>query len=215
MDDAIRPRVPPLPAAEWNEEITDALGAFPAGLNFVRRSRAEGDEHPRGENVLGALARYPGLAKAFLTFNAHVAVSSSLSARVRELVILRVSWLNCSEYEYTQHLVLARRAGLSESDIEQTQVDRCADNAAQQDGVVLRAVDELYFDTFICSKTWASLLKHFSEQQLLDLLFLAGCYTTLGMVLNSIGLPLEPGVTALESAVRDRLYIKRNWRQGG
>ena len=164
MDESIRPRVLPLPAAEWNDEIIDALGAFPAGLNFVRRSRAEGDEHPRGENVLGALAQYPALAKAFLSFNAHVAVSSSLSARIRELAILRVSWLNCSEYEYTQHLVLARRAGLSESDIEQTQVDRCVDNAIDPDGLVLRSIDELYFDTFISSKTWASLLQHFNDQ---------------------------------------------------
>lgn len=205
------PRIPPIPDSEWNSEIMDALGAFPAGLDFIRRSLAAGEKQPRGINVLGAFARHPALAKAFLTFNAYVATKSSLSPRVRELVILRISWLNCSEYEYTQHLILGRRAGLNDQEMELTQVARCADDAPHQDGRVLRAVDELYFDTRISDKTWSALQQHFDVQQLMDLLFLAGCYTTLGMVLNSIGLPLEQGVTPLDPEIRERLYVKRNW----
>ncbi|PTU31886.1 carboxymuconolactone decarboxylase family protein [Stenotrophobium rhamnosiphilum] len=208
-------RIKHIPPDDWSEEIIAALGAFPAGLNFILRSRLEGEKNPRGENVLGAFARHPALAKAFLTFNAHVAVNSSLSIRVRELVILRVSWLNCSEYEYTQHLILARRAGLTDQDIELTQVARSADGVSHQDGLVLRAVDELYFDTRISDKTWPLLQQHFDVQQLMDFLFLAGCYTTLAMVLNSMGLPLESGVTPLDPETRERLYVKRNWISAG
>src|SRR3546814_15247266 len=68
------------------------------------------DLQVRGMNVLGTLAHYPALARAFSTFNAHVAGSSTLQVRDREIVILRLSWLRRSEYEYGQHVILGKRS---------------------------------------------------------------------------------------------------------
>src|SRR3546814_3983089 len=66
--------------------------------------------------------QHPALAKAFLTFNNHVATASTVTARVRELVILRISWLRRAEYEFIQHVILGRRAGLSDIEIERIQI---------------------------------------------------------------------------------------------
>lgn len=51
---------------------------------------------------LGVILRHPALAKAFLTFNNHIAVASTVSKRIRELLILRMSWLRRAEYEFVQ-----------------------------------------------------------------------------------------------------------------
>ncbi len=191
MNSVASPRIAPVPMSDWNDEILDALGAFPAGLAFVQRSRQAGEAQPRGVNVLGLLARHPQLAKAFLAFNAHMATTGSLTPRMRELVILRMSWLKGSDYEFAQHKILGRRAGLTEQELEWLQAPPATGKWARPDAAVLRAMDELHADTRISEGTWQELEAQLDAPALLDLLFLAGCYATLGMVLNSVALPLE------------------------
>ena len=97
--------------ADWGDAEHDAMSAMPTARAFVL---ANWQNDPRGVNGLGVMLRHPAATKAFLGFNNHVAIASSLSKRVRELAILRISWLRRSEYEFVQHVVLARRAGLSD-----------------------------------------------------------------------------------------------------
>jgi alkylhydroperoxidase family enzyme len=56
------------------------------------------------------------LTKGFLVYN-HL-FSSTLSDRVREMVTVRVCWLRRGEYEWAQHVRMARAAGMSEEEIE-------------------------------------------------------------------------------------------------
>ena len=93
MPEDTTPRVTPLLPPDWDDAALDALGAFPAGLSFVLSRWNDGGDDARGMYTLGFLAHYPALAKAFLTLNKHVAADSTLSARERELLILRISWL--------------------------------------------------------------------------------------------------------------------------
>lgn len=209
MTTALESRIEPIPASEWTAEIVDALAAFPAGLNFVLQARKGGDPCPRGEHVLGALAKHPALARAFLTFNAHIAVGSSLTARTRELVILRISWLLHSEYEFTQHVILGRRAGLTDQELTWLQAPPKPGCWVDLDECALLAVDDLHAVARVSDATWSRLNAHFNHQQLLDLLFIVGCYTTLAMVLNSIDLPLEPGTPSLAANVRANLLGDR------
>ena len=211
----LTPRVDLIPPSEWDERTLDALGAFPAGLKFVLaawEARPQSDQ--RGTHLLEALANHPALAKAFLTFNGYIATASSISARLRELVILRISWLRHSEYEFVQHLVLGRRAGLSEIELDRIQVGPTAAGWALEDTIVLRAVDELHFDACITDDTWTELERLFKIPQILDFIFLVGCYHTLGLVLNSIRLPLEAGVTPLDTEVRARLHSSHGRSNG-
>ncbi|MGB1563364.1 MAG: carboxymuconolactone decarboxylase family protein [Sinimarinibacterium flocculans] len=188
-------RIEPLKPEQWDSEVLDALGALPAGLNFVLKSRQAGEALPRGSNVLGMLARHPPLAKAFLTFNAHIAGGTQLNARTRELAIIRISWLKRCEYELVQHLILGRRAGLAEDELDRLQQHAAPGPWAPADGCVVAAIDEWHAESRIGDATWAQLQPHFTTTQLLDLLFLLGCYSTLAMALNSIRLPLEPSVS--------------------
>jgi alkylhydroperoxidase family enzyme len=205
MSTAATPRIEPILPSGWNAEIHDALGAFPKSRDFVLARWAEGSDL-RGMHLLGTLARYPALAKAFLTFNAHVAGASSLSVRERELLILRISWLRHSDYELVQHLVLGRRAGLSEAEIERLQRGPDAEGWSEQDADLLRAADELHAAARIGAGTWARLAARYNEQQLMDLVFCTACYETIAMAANSFATQLEPGVAPLDPATAARLH---------
>lgn len=205
MSTAPAARIEPILPSAWNEEIHDALGAFPSGRDFVLARWAEGSDL-RGMHLLGTLAQYPALAKAFLTFNCHVAKAGTLSARERELLILRLSWLRRSEYELVQHLVLGRRAGLSEVELRMLQQGPDAPGWSAADADLIRAADELCRDARIGADTWARLAARYSQAQLMDLVFAVGCYEVIALAANSFGTPLEPGVEPLDAATAARLH---------
>jgi 4-carboxymuconolactone decarboxylase len=205
MQNEPAPRIKPILPSEWDEVILDALGAFPQGLGFVLSRWKAGGVDARGMHVLGTMAHHPTLAKAFLTFNAHVASASTLTARVRELVILRISWLRQAEYEFVQHIILGLRAGLTEVEIDRVGRGPDAPGWDSTDADLVRAVDELHAQARIEQATWDRLAARFNTAQLMDLVFLIGCYDVLAMAIKTFQSHLEPGVAPLDPAVRTRM----------
>ena len=149
---------------------------------------------PRVVNALGLLMRYPALAKAFLTFNRHLLFNSSLSDRIRELLILRIAWLRRAEYEWAQHVLLAQKAGLREEEIEAVKEGPRSAVWAPLDAALLAAVDELHTDAFVTDTTWDALAAGLDQRQLMDLVFTVGAYDLLAMAFNTFGLELDPGL---------------------
>lgn len=184
----------------------DALSAFPSGRDFVLSHFQE--DGARGMHGLGVILQHPALAKAFLTFNNHVATASTLSRRIRELLILRISWLRRSEYEFVQHIVLGRNAGLSDEELERVQLGPDAPGWDPVEADLVRAADELHREARIQDGTWTRLSAHFSTEQLLDIVFAVGCYDLLAKVFKTLGVQLEPGVDALSPAVRERMHAQ-------
>jgi alkylhydroperoxidase family enzyme len=204
MENEISPRVVPVLPPDWSPAIFDALSAFPSGRDFVLSTYEKGGA--RGMHGLGVMLGYPALAKAFLTFNNHVAIASSISRRIREILILRISWLRRAEYEFIQHVVLGLRAGLSQAEIERIQRGPDAPGWDSIDADLVRAVDELHADACISEATWARLSIHFNQAQLMDIVFAVGCYDLLAMVFKTFGVQLEPGVEPLDPAVAARMH---------
>ena len=169
------PRLSPLEDDQIDAEIRDALGPG-AGLNIFR-----------------TLAHHPKLLKRWLVFGNHVLAKSTLPARERELVILRIGWLCRAEYEWGQHVVIGRTAGLGDDEIRRIAAGPDAGWDAR-DRALLRACDELHADSRIADATWAALSAHYDAKQLLDVLFTIGQYTLVSMVLNSLGVQPEPGL---------------------
>lgn len=201
----MKPRISPLLPPEWKGEVLEAVSAFPHGRDFVL-SRHQLGETPGGTHALGTMLRHPSLAKAFLTFNNHISVTSTLPKRTRELLILRIGWLRQSEYEFIQHLSLGARAGLSAAELERLQLGPDAPGWDPVDGDLLRAVDELHADACIAEATYTRLSQALDETQLLDLVFTVGCYEVLAMTFKTFGVALEPGTAPLDPAVRARMY---------
>jgi len=57
---------------------------------------------------------------------------------------------------------------------------------------VLAACGELYRDQRIDDGTWQRLSQRYSQEQLMELVFLAGCYQTMAMLTKSFDIKLEP-----------------------
>lgn len=171
-----RPRLEPLPPAEWNDEQRELL---------TRGNPA------RVLNVFATLVRHQDLYRRWMPFANHVLFKSTLSPREREMAILRVGWLCRSGYEFHQHTRIGKAAGLSDAEIERLKSAPDAAGWSEAESALLQAVDELHTDQHIGDETWQRLGKHYDSQQLIDLVFAVGQYTMVSMALNSLGVQIE------------------------
>jgi alkylhydroperoxidase family enzyme len=115
----------------------------------------------------------------------------SISLREREIVIDRTCARCGSEYEWGVHVAFfAERVGFSP---EQVAATAGGDTAAfpEREGLLLRLVDELHDRAQVSDELWAALRAHFAEEQLIELVALAGFYHLISFVTNALKIPLE------------------------
>ncbi len=177
-----KPRIMPLQDSELDTEQVERL------------SKSRGKD---GSvlNIFRTLVRAPDAFRAFSWWGGYVMSRNSLSARDREIAILRVGWLCKSGYEWTQHHRIGLLSGLSAQEIERIKVGAGADGWSATEKALLIAVDDLNREHFVSNVAWAELSKHYSERQCMDLVFTVGQYTQVSMILNSFGIQVEDGQT--------------------
>ena len=179
------PRIPPLGPADRDEaaqSLLDDMGALGADLN-----------------IFTTLVRHPKLFRRWSPFGGTLLLAGTLPHRDRELLILRTAWNNGCEYEWGQHVRIARDAGLSD------EIDRVVDGPSAPgwdpfDAALLEAADELDRDSVISDDTWARLRERYDERQLIEVPMLIGHYTMLAFTLNSLGVQRDEGVEGLPTS---------------
>lgn len=146
--------------------------------------------------LFAVLARDPRLFGRF--FAGGLLDRGHLSLRERELVIDRTTARHGAEYEWGVHVALfGAKAGLTEAQ-RASLVHGGPDDACwgDDDRPLLRLCDELHAQSRVSDTTWASLERRFSAEALLELLLLAGFYTTVSYLVNALRLPPEPGAAS-------------------
>ena len=172
--------------------------------------------------MLGTLAQHPALMQAYHTFNGHILYTNTLDARQRELLVLRVAARRGAEYEWRQHVYIARDLGFTDADIERIAEGPHAAGWSPLDAAMLRAVDELVADAEISDDTWAVLAGELDRHQLMDLVFTVGAYDLLAMAFKSFGVgarrrPAAPDerATRCPPIRRHRRRPVASWRSPG
>src|SRR6266446_3767579 len=108
-------------------------------------------------NIFKVLAHHPKLVKRWTPFAGHILAKQTLPFRDRELLILRIGWLNQAEYEFAQHELIARKGGVSDADIERVKQGPKAQGWSAEAAAVLQVADDLYENSVVSDSTWAAL----------------------------------------------------------
>jgi 4-carboxymuconolactone decarboxylase len=126
----------------------------------------------------------------FVPFLAALIAETGLPPRDREIICLRMLRICGDIYEHSHHVTIARREGMTDEEIEAASEGRGA-ALTDFDRVLVDATDELQRDQRIGDRTWAALGERYTEQQRMEVVFLAGCYETMAMLTKSFGMQLE------------------------
>ena len=182
------PRIAPVPVDERTEAERALLDPDGTGQPVI--------------NLFATLVRFPALYSARAVQSAYIRTGSTLSGRVREILILRIGWLCGAEYEWAQHAPMARQEGLTHDEVRAVAIGPDASSWSRLDAALLQAADELYRDDTISDSTWATLAESYGEQELIDIVITVAGYRMVSMVLNSIGVQPEPGTESLPDVDR-------------
>src|SRR6202789_223459 len=121
--------------------------------------------------------------------------AGALSARERELLILRVSHRCDCDYEWSVHVAgFADAAGLAEADLHATLQPTAEGPLSPRECLMLAAADELADARELTSATTAALRRNLVPVALFELIALVGRYTWVSMIANTAALPRELGV---------------------
>ena len=141
-------------------------------------------------NIFRTLDHNHELFKAFLTLGTHLLRGDVLPSREREIVILRTGWRSGTEYEFGQHTLIGRDAGLTDDEIAAL-AEAGAPRWSDADRALVDMVDEICSDNVVSAATWQALASRWTEPQLLELVVLTGYYRLVSGLLNSAGVALE------------------------
>jgi 4-carboxymuconolactone decarboxylase len=141
-------------------------------------------------NIFRVLMQNPKLARSWSRFAGYILGGQSLPARDREILILRIGWLNQAPYEWEQHVRIGKAAGLTDDEIDRISKGPKA-GWNKQDAALLQAADDLYENSVVSDETWKQLSERFNTEQMMDAVFTVGQYNLVSWALNSFGVPLD------------------------
>ena len=173
-----KPRIPPIEQGRLTAEQQAIVGPF------ERRGRID--------NVFTTLANHPDLARDWLTFANYV------------LAQVHIAPPRSRDPDPPHRLAMRRRIRMGPAyatrqghrphrgRFAHIRQGPDAEGATPQDRLLLKAVDELYNDAFLGDETWNALAEFYDTKQMMDLVFAVGQYNLVSMVLNSLGVQLDP-----------------------
>lgn len=142
------------------------------------------------------LVLFTTLARSERTFSKFMAAGlldkGPLPMREREIMIHRTTARCGSEYEWGVHVALfSERVGFTREQVTATAGPGVSDVWTAREALIVRMADALHETTTIDDALWAALAAEFSQEQLLELILLAGFYRTVAYLANGLALPLE------------------------
>lgn len=149
----------------------------------------------KGMDLMAVVMRNRPLYDVWRPLARHLIAHSALPIRLRELAILRTACVVRSEFEWGNHVLVARNAGLDDDEIAGVRdAPQSAERWSDLERAVLKVPDELRDDGVIHDATWQTLAAHLTDEQLVELLILAAHYFGVAFLANSAPIDRPEGV---------------------
>jgi alkylhydroperoxidase family enzyme len=171
----------------------------PPPLLSIDDARAAGEalgipERVSRANIMRFALHHPGVAAVVAGMIDVAVFQGALDARLREIAILRVGWRIGSVYEWSNHVGVARGAGLTDDEILAV---RTADASVLSDAdlVAIRVVDEVLDATFVSDATLAEARSLLGDGDArFELVMIPAFSRAIGTMLRTFAVPLEDGL---------------------
>jgi 4-carboxymuconolactone decarboxylase len=188
-------RIPRCPREEWTDAHREVQAFWGEPNSWEEGSKTE---------IIQAMANHPSLGKVYNLWGKHFLMENSLNTRQLEIIILRVSWLIKSAYEWHNHVGYGMNAGITLEEIAAIRDFPEGGDWNAEETALLRACNEQIGENRIGDETWGALTQFFDKRQLMDLTFTIGHYAMTGWAIASFGVPIEGGADAIGFDLRTK-----------
>jgi AhpD family alkylhydroperoxidase len=142
-------------------------------------------------NLYRALGNHPQLIAAWAEFSRALRYDSRTPRALRELIILRGAQLMRSEYEWAQHLKMARAAGVRDAQIAALASWRSSSEFDAREQAALALADSVT-NGHVSDEVYAQASREFDHAQYVELALTAAFYAMVGRMIDALEVPLEP-----------------------
>jgi alkylhydroperoxidase family enzyme len=142
-------------------------------------------------NLYRGLANHPKILAAWSEFSVTLRHHSRTPRALRELVILRGAQLSASEYEWAQHLSMARKAGVREAQIAALANWKASSEFSEKEKAAL-AIAEAVTQGRVTDEVYREATRHFDHHDYVELAITAAFYAMVARTLDALGIQLEP-----------------------
>lgn len=154
-------------------------------------------------NVTTMMSHAENLMLAYSRMGTALLLKGVLDPVLREAVILRIGQLCRSDYEWHQHVSVARAVGMSQATLQAIENgDYAALEPRQQ--LALKVAEEIHRDNAASEATMAEAAGQFSPAELVELCMVAGYYMMTAGFLRSMAIEIEDTPPLGESMVAGR-----------
>lgn len=152
----------------------------------------------RRANIYRALAHSPNGLRAFSTLGGFIRFKSKLDPRLRELAILMVGYLARAPYEWSHHIEIGKKFGVSDGDIRALMVEADGRPSGLEPlaKAVLQAAREMTEKLAISDATFVALQSGLDNECIVDLSLTIGFYNGVVRVLASLDIDVEDSYKA-------------------
>lgn len=177
----MQPRIGPMkredadPTVEKLFALMDAMGNPPPNMHLT-------------------FGKNPSLYAKWFPFATYIMPASSLAPRDRQILILRCAFNWRCGYVWAQHVRISKRLGaLGDGEIAALEGTGTFAWDAKT-AALIGACDDAARSMRIEARAWATLAQHYSESQLLDVVFTVGQYALISFALKSLEVQLDDGL---------------------
>ena len=163
------------------------------------------EQVPAQLNIFKIMAHAETNFRPLLRLGTSILAHQQLDGALRELAILRVAKLSEAEYEWVQHVPIARVVGVNDAQVQALEAGETgADCFDERERLLLRFTDEVVRDVGASEATFSAISKHLSHREIVELILAIGFYMTMARLMESTGIDVdEPaGVKIFEQARR-------------
>ena len=143
-------------------------------------------------NIMRMFLNAPNNALPLLSFGLSILTKQELDAHLRELAILRVAHLTGANYEWTQHLPIAKETGVTDEQVEAIPQGAAAAAFDDLEKRVLRFTDEVTQNVKPSQETFQALEKDLGPRQMVEPALAIGFYGMVARIMESFEVELEP-----------------------
>jgi alkylhydroperoxidase family enzyme len=143
-------------------------------------------------NLFRMLAHAGTTGKRVLSLGNALLSQLELQPKWRELAILQVAHESGADYEWVQHVALARSAGVTQAQLEAIEQGSLPDGLFNsQEQQVLLLTREVYRGRTISDEDFAGMTQAFTSREIVELLLTIGYYTMLARFMTVLEIDID------------------------
>lgn len=142
-------------------------------------------------NIFRMMANAPTSLQPFIQLASSILFQSEFDARKRELTILRIAHVTKANYEWVQHVRIAKLVGVTDEEIALIAVDGTVQGLDEELLLLCRVAEEISLDVRLSDEALALIIARYGTRQATELVLCCSYFNMVSRFLESTRVPLE------------------------